>query len=48
MTEFRIACEKLRRFRLLSETPTPMSDAQFCYVLGIKWNMRLTAHRRYQ
>ena len=36
---------KLRRFRLLPETPAPMRDTQFCDVLGIEWDVRMTAHR---
>jgi len=40
--------EKLRGFRLLPETPAPMRDTQFCYVLGIEWDVSMTAHRCYQ
>jgi len=40
--------EKLRGFRLLPETPAPMRDTQFCYVLGVEWDMGMATHCRYQ
>jgi hypothetical protein len=36
---------KLRRLRLLPETPAPMRNAQFGYVLGVEWDVGMTAHR---
>jgi hypothetical protein len=46
MTE--IACEKLRGLDLLSKTPAPMGDAQFRNILGVKRDVGMAAHRRYQ
>jgi hypothetical protein len=48
MTDVRIAGKKLRRFHLLPETPASMRDMQFCYVLGVEWDVGVTTHRRDQ
>ena len=44
----KIACEKLRGFDLLSKTPAPMGDAQFRNILGVKRDVGMAAHGRYQ
>ncbi len=44
----KIACETLRGLDLLSKTPAPMGDAQFRNILGVKRDVGMAAHRRYQ